>query len=429
MRKIFILGVLFLAATPLRAQIGQPGLDGSDLVDRVVAVVGDTVLLLSDVQSEMQQFDLPQDPREIEVIAREVVDRQVSNLILVSAAREAGISVTDDQVNDVVEQSIREVERRFGSAAAFTAALAESGMTREEYRQMLMARERDQLVVQQFLGSRLRNRARPLVDEAEIQRFWDSQRELLGERPATVSFRQVVVTPRASEEARQTAIARAEEVVEELSTGADFAVLARRFSDDPGTREHGGDLGWFRADRMVPEFSRVAFGLRPGQTSNIVETEFGFHIIRLDRSRGAERQARHILISPEVSEQDLVVARERGDSVARAVRDGASIATLAQRYNTPDDQVTVTRVPFDRLPPAYGEALTRASVNETVGPVPIEDERMTRFAVLRVTEKMEAGEYTLDEVRDQIRSRLQEEFMMEQLLVDLRQQVYVSVLM
>jgi peptidyl-prolyl cis-trans isomerase SurA len=432
MRNIFTLAALLLAATPLQAQDGiggQVASNGPELVDRVVAVVGDTVLLLSDVQTEMQQFQLPQDPRQVEEMARGVVERQVSNLILISAAREAGMFVPDDQVIEIVDQNMREVQRRFGSEAAFVAALAESGMTREQYRQMLIGTERDQLLVQQFLAQRLRNRARPMIDERDIRDFFETQRGALQQRPATVSFRQVVVTPRASEEARRAAIARAEEALAELNTGADFAVIARRFSDDPGTREHGGDLGWFRAEGMVPEFSRVAFALRPGQTSGLVETEFGFHVIRVDRVRGAERQARHILITPELTDADLNVARVRADSVAQAIRDGATIATLAARYNTPDDQVTVTRAPIDRLPPAYGEALGNVGPNEVVGPIVLQDDRLPRFAVLRVTERLEAGDYTLEDVREQIRGRLQEEVMMEQLLDELRDQVYVSVLM
>jgi peptidyl-prolyl cis-trans isomerase SurA len=429
MRKILTLGALLLVATPLEGQIPPFGNGGPELVDRVVAVVGDTVLLLSDVQTEMQQFQMPTDPLEAETMAREILERQVANLILVTAAREAGLAVPDEQVGEIVEQNLREVQRRFGSEAAFTAALAESGMTRDQYRQMLIHQERDQMLVQQYLGSQLRNRARPMIDESDIREFFETQRGVLQERPATVSFRQVVVTPRPSEEARRAALARAEEVIEEIRTGADFAVLARRFSEDPGSREHGGDLGWFRADRMVPEFSRVAFALRPGQTSGIVETEFGFHIIRVDRVRGAERQARHILISPEMTEADIGVARVRADSGASAIRDGASITTLAPRYNTPDDQVTVTRAQVDRLPPAYAEAMRAATINEVVGPVPLQDERLTRFAVIRVTERLDAGEYTLDDVRDTIRGRLQEEVMMERLLEDLRDQVHVRILM
>lgn len=433
MRKnLFILGLLVSAAAPLQAQVGaQAG--GEELVDRVVAIVGDTVLLFSDVQAELAQYasagQLPQDPAEVEVFARQVMESRVRDLILVSAARAAGISPSEDQVQEQVDQQMRTVQQRFGSEAAFTAALAQSGLTRDQYRQTLAASLRDEQMVQQFLSVRLRSRARPMIDERDIQAFFSEQRATLGQRPSTVSFRQVVVSPRPSPEARQEALNRAQEVITELRTGADFAVLARRFSDDPGSREHGGDLGWFGTGRMVPEFERVAFSLRPGQTSGIVETEFGFHIIRVDRTRGAERQARHILISPEITPADVEVAQQRADSVAQAIRGGASITTLAARYNTPDETSTVNRVVIDGLPDEYAAAFRDASANDVVGPIRLNDPRGARFAVARVTERAAAGDYTIDDVRDQIRDRLQQQQMVELLMADLTEQVYVAILM
>lgn len=432
--RIFALLLSILVASPLGAQARPNGAEaGAELVDRVVAVVGDTVLLLSDVHTELAQLEaagqLPADPLQRDEFAQQVMESRINDLILVQAALDAGLELPQEQVNEQVDQQIRQVQQRFGSESAFTAALAESGLTRDQYRQTLANQIRDEQLVQLFLGSRLRNRAPPVIDEREIQAFFATRAGTLGQRPATVSFQQVVVAPKPSEEARRDAIARAEEVLEEIRTGADFAVLARRFSDDTGSAEHGGDLGWFKADRMVPEFSRAAFSLRPGQTSGLVESEFGFHIIKLERTRGAERQARHILIRPEVAEADVALARERADSVAQAIRDGASVTSLAGRYNANEDLPTVTRFALDRLPPGYLEPLRNAAVGEVVGPFTLPDPRGDRFAVARINEQIPAGEYTIDDVRDQIRQNLEQQSMVEQLLGELRQQVYVQTML
>src|SRR5690606_7857965 len=138
----------------------------------------------------------------------------------------------------------------------------------------------------------------PPVTEDEVRAYFEAQKEMLGRRPASLTFEQVVVAPRPSDSARTAARERALEILRELREGADFAALARRHSNDPGTREQGGDLGWFRRGDMVPQFDSAAFALRPGELSGVVESAFGFHIIRVDRVRGAERQARHILIRP-----------------------------------------------------------------------------------------------------------------------------------
>jgi peptidyl-prolyl cis-trans isomerase SurA len=433
MRKSFIVLGLLLAAAPAAAQITAPTANGEEVVDRVIAVVGDTVLLYSEVRAELMDMmaagQIPRDPATLDQYFPQLVETKVQNLILVTAAREAGFDAPAEQVNEQVEAQIREVQRQFGSELAFTAALAERGYTRDQYRQQVASSIRDQYLVEQYLSLRMRNRARPVIDERDIRTFFEENRQNLGQRPATVTFRQVVVAPRPTPEARRAAIERAEEVLVELNQGGDFAVLARRFSDDPGSRDHGGDVGWFRQGMgFAPEFERVAFMLRPGQTSGIVETEFGFHIIQVERIRGTERQARHILIRPEVTEADFQTARERADSVATAIRGGESIATLAGRYNRGDDLVTV-RETVDRLPLDYSEALADARVGDLVGPFVVENPRGNRWAVVRLTERTEAGDPTLDDYREQIRQRLQQEAMIEQFLGELRDQGYVSILL
>lgn len=425
---------VFGLALPAAAQVATPPPGGEELVDRVVAVVGDTVLLLSDVQAELQNLEasgqtLPTDPAARDRIAQEIIETRVNDLVLLEAAQDAGITVTDEQVRAAVESDLTAVRRRFNdSELALQQALAQSGLTLDQYRQQLTEQHRSQQMIESFMGMRLRSRARPLVSEEQIRAFFEAQREALGTRPATVTLRQAVIAPQPSDSARQAARLEAEQVLRELGEGADFEVLARRFSDDVGTREHGGDLGWFRAGRMVPEFERAAFALRPGQTSGIVETDFGFHIIRVDRVRGPERQARHILIRPELTEADAVVARARADSVLEAVRGGADLVSLARRYDTPAGEIELERIPLDRLPPVYASAVGSAAAGDLVGPIEIEGPLGSSWSVIRVVARAESGAYTLDDVREQIRERLQQQAMVEQLVQELRSEVYVAVL-
>jgi peptidyl-prolyl cis-trans isomerase SurA len=434
MRIIGVLSLSMLAiAAPVAAQGITPAGGGAELVDRVVAVVGDTVILLSDVQAEIQNLEasgqqLPADPAGRDRIAQEVLQTRINDMILLEAAQEAGITVSEQEVQSLVEQDLVAVRRRFNdSELALQQALAQSGITLEQYRQQLTEQHRSQQLIESFMSVRLRSRARPLVSEDQIRDFFEAQRANLGTRPASVSLRQAIIAPKPSDSARAAARLEAEQVARELAEGGDFEVLARRFSDDPGTLEHGGDLGWFRAGRMVPAFERAAFALRPGQTSGIVETDFGFHIIRVDRVRGPERQARHILIRPELSEADVAAARTRADSVMAAVREGASLSALARQYGTPPDEAEIERVPMDRLPPAYATALASTAAGELVGPIEIEGPLGSSWAVVRVQNRSEAGDYTLDDVREQIRERLQQQVMVEQLVEELRGEIYVAV--
>ncbi len=425
-----------LAAAPaaLAAQTPAPApQQGEELVDRVVAVVGDTSLLLSDVQEEVAQMraagrPVPADPQGQAEMVRQIVQTRVNDLVALQAARLAGVTVGDDEVGRTVDQEIREIRGRFPSEEAFNAALAQSGLTQAEFRANRLEQTRSRMMVARFISQRVGSAVRPVVTDAEIQAAFETQRAQMGTRPATVSFEQVIVEPVASDSAKAAARREAEQVVEELRKGGDFEVLARRFSDDPGSKERGGDLGWFKQGQMVRPFEQVAFAMRPGDVSGIVETQFGFHIIRLEKARAGERQARHVLIRPEVTDADRARSRERADSVLAAARAGAEMSALAERYNTPADQRFAEDVPLDRLPAAYAPVMQDAAAGSILGPVQVEGgTNGVGWVILKVNERRAAGEYTLDEFREQVRESIQQQKIQQQVLEELLRSTYVRV--
>src|SRR5690606_35733553 len=216
----------------------------------------------------------------------------------------------------------------FGGRPALQQALEAEGLTLAEYRDVLTTQARQEQIQQLYLQSQLRD-ARPVdVSEDEMRARFENASAQLQQRPRLLTFRQVVIVPDASEEAREAARAQADTLLQRLREGEDFAALARRYSDDPGSAQLGGDLGWFRRGRMVQEFEDVAFALGEGAVSRVVESDFGFHIIRIDRTRPGERQGRHILITPEKSEADLERARALAEQIAERARAGAPMDSL-----------------------------------------------------------------------------------------------------
>jgi peptidyl-prolyl cis-trans isomerase SurA len=431
MRRFIAPVVALLLAAPADAQQAPTG--ERQLIDRVVAVVGDTVLLMSDIQAELQQIQaagrtIPEDEQGRARLIQQLLESRIDDLVLLTAAKSAGVEVREDEIAGMVDQQVRTAQAQFRTEAEFRQALAASGLSLEQYREIAAQQYAAQTRSQRFLQQRMAGAIRPAVTDSEIQQAWEAQRGMLGERPATLSFQQVLVEVRASEEARAAARRRGQEVLEELRGGASFEVLARRYSDDPGSRDQGGDLGWFRRGRMVPAFENVVWNLRPGDTSGLVETDFGYHIIRLERVRGGERQARHILIRPEVTQDDQQLAWERADSIASAARAGASFQELVRRYPSPGEN-RVERVPLDRLPPVYGSVLADATVGSVVGPFEDEGPTGSRWVVARVGEVGQAGEWRLDDVRDQLRERIQEQKMVDQIVADLRRVTYVNVML
>jgi peptidyl-prolyl cis-trans isomerase SurA len=407
-------------------------------IDRVVAVVGTQPLLWTDVltavnQRRSQGMQLPTDSAGQAVLARGVLSELVDEEILVQKAKEMKLEVLDADVSAAADRQIKGVRAQFKSDEEYRTELRNAGLgTAEEYRKSLIEQYRRQQM-QQKAFAELRKRAKPVnVTEEEITAAFEKSRAALQKRPATVTFRQIVVSPKASPEAKAKAKARADSLLAEIKKGGDFEQIAKRESMDPGTKQLGGDLGWNRrGSGLVPEFEGMMFALRPGDVSPVIETAFGYHIIRVDRVQAAEVKARHILIAPVIDSADVARARVEADTVAAQWRRGASYDSLVVKHHDATEEKGVLQpFPRDSLPASYQTALTGAKANDITSPFQLVNPRgAPKFAVIQVVTATDAGEYDQAQIRDQIRAQLADERSIRALLDDLRKQTYVSLRM
>ncbi len=180
---------------------------------------------------------------------------------------------------------------------------------------------------------------------------------------------------------------------------------------------------------MVREFEDVAFAMRDGAVSNVVESDFGFHIIKVERSRPGERQARHILITPDISEDDVERARTVAEQVAEEARAGAPMDSLYLEHSdlAAPDSLTLTFDQIAELPEGYG-AIRTATEGQVLGPLAYEGQGEQRFAVVKVEGIREAGAYTFEDVRNQLANQVQQEKQLERIISDLREQTYIEIL-
>jgi peptidyl-prolyl cis-trans isomerase SurA len=237
-----------------------------------------------------------------------------------------------------------------------------------------------------------------------------------------------VITPIPSAAAKARTKAQADSIVLELRRGADFATAARRFSEDPGSKEQGGSLNWFRRGVMVPEFERVAFSMKPGVVSDPVESPFGYHIIQVERVQPAEVQARHILLVPEIDSAHVAAARARADSVQKALLAGASFDSLQRLYHDRSAERQAENVPITKLPENYAKTVGDAAAG-TILPVftmPGSGGR-EQFVVLQVTDRRPEGEVKYEDVRDKIREQLGQQLAIRRYLDRLRRSTYVEI--
>ena len=206
-----------------------------------------------------------------------------------------------------------------------------------------------------------------------------------------------------------------------------FALVMMFFWPDPGTAELGGELGWFRRGQMARQFEAVAFRLRPGQISNLVESPFGLHIIQVLRIEPAEVRARHVLFTPTVTEEDRAAARVLASAVAQALRDGAPLDSLTRLHHNEIDQPLFDQVARTDLPETYVSALAGAEPGDIIAPIEVTVGGALRYAVVVFEATLPEGEFTFEELRDQLRGRLSRGSGVRRLVEELRKSTYVEI--
>jgi peptidyl-prolyl cis-trans isomerase SurA len=428
------------AQTPASSAIKTPaGLVQSLPLDRVVAVVGDVIVTQSNLQERVIQkrnegVALPTDSAAFKTFLLSVIDEMVQEELLIAKAKELSVTVPDADVASTVDKQYKDVRKRFSSEAEFKSELNKAGYgSPEEYKRFLTdGIKRSQTITR--VVKKLREDGKVTqanVTDAEVAEAYERSKGNLPKREASVTWRQIIIAPRPSAPAKAVAKAKADSLRAEIVAGADFEKVAKRESQDPGSKETGGDLGWNRRGKMVIEFDRWMFALTPGELSPVIETPFGYHIIRVDQKTPAEVKARHILIAPKIDSLDIARAKLEADSVQTEWKAGVAFDSLAKKHHdfkSGEETMLLTPFPRAQLPPQYQAAFADKKTKDIVefqipgsGNVPL------KFVVAEIASVEEGGDLSLPEVKEQFRSRLAEEGGIKRLMDSLRKGTYISI--
>lgn len=415
---------------------------GVESLDRVIAVVGDTAVLFSDLQITLYQLQargarVPEEGTERwTAFTAEVLEAMIDDLIFLQQARNAGVTVPEDRVAETADGYFAETRASFSSDEEMMLAVEETGMNMLQFRQMQRSQAHAAEMRQAYRFELERRTDLPpvIVSEEEVEGAFEEFAQNQPPRPALVSFNRLVVTPSPSGAAMDSARARTLRVQNDFANGEDFSVLARRHSDDEGTREQGGELGWMSRQLLVKPFGDAAWGARPGQTVGPVQTQFGLHFIKIERQRGAERFLRHILLRPEIKEEDIETARTLATQIADSLRADADPERLVAlfRGQVADEAIRFDDVPLTNLLSQFtgagGESgLTAPTPGTVYGPLPMQRGGPTEFGLVHILTFRPEGPIEIDDVREQIRQSIRTRKQIEIILGEVRSNTYIDV--
>ncbi|MEM1214827.1 MAG: peptidylprolyl isomerase [Bacteroidota bacterium] len=328
MRQVFLTLLCTVLSLTVTAQ--------REMIDHVVAMVGSEIVLLSEVE---EQFSLmkSQNPTLAQRggLRCDIMDQLLATKLLVNQARLDSIEVTEAELEEQLNARIERILGFMnGDLEQFEAYYGKTPtQVKEEFREDL----ENQLLAERMQAQIIANVA---VTPSEVKSFYEQiPQDSLPYFGSEVEVREIVYHPPVNAEERQKAIDKLTTLREEILTGATtFEEAAQRFSDD-GSARIGGDLGWAKRGKFVPAFEATAYQLEPGELSEVTETEFGFHLIQLIERRGNSIHVRHILVRPEITDNDLQLARHHLDSVRTLILDDSLTFSVAvKRHGNEDEQ-------------------------------------------------------------------------------------------
>ena len=405
--KSAILAMLLVSA----AAIAQ-----DNVIDEVIWVVGDEAILRSEVEEERlraqyEGMPIPGDPYCV------IPEQLAIQKLYLHQAEIDSIEANESTVSHQVDARINFYLNQIGSKEKMEEYFRK---TTSEIREELMTTVRNQMIIQQ-MQAKLTENVKPTP--AEIRRFYESMPEdSLPMIPAQVEVQILSFEPKVPVEEIERVKSRLREFTERVNSGnADFAMLARLYSEDTESAKHGGELGFVGRGQLVKEFAEVAFNLNdPRRVSRIVQTEYGYHIIQLIEKKGDRINCRHILMRPRISGDDKVKAISRLDSIADVVRSGKATFEQAVAYFSEDkntalnaglmmnEQTGASKFEYQDLPPEVAKQIYNMNIGEISKPFVMMDPMKNRevVAVVKLKTKVAAHKANLTDDYQVVRQLL-----------------------
>ncbi|MBF8964699.1 peptidylprolyl isomerase [Pontibacter sp. FD36] len=348
-------------------------------LDGIIAKVDNHVILRSELEFSYLQYlaqNKQQPSEQNEPLKCEILKSMVQEKLLLARAEIDSVVVEEAAVTGELNRRIDYLASQVGGTERL-----------EQYYKKSIKQLRDELrrtVRNQMVSEKMQRdiTEKVTVTPKEVRRYFNQiPADSLPYFSSEVQLSHIVKYAEVSRQQKQAARQQLEALRERIVAGEDFATLAREYSQDPGSAEAGGELGFFKKKELVPEYEAAALRLEPGQMSNVIESMFGFHLIQMIERKGQEFNTRHILIKPATARVDVQDAIAALDSVRTLiVNDSISFAKAAKDFsddkNTKDNGGTLmsrmtgsSYIPMDEVEPGIFFVIDTMKVGDVSKPV------------------------------------------------------------
>jgi len=326
--NLALLFVLSAYSLPLKSQV----------VDGIAAVVGDEIILKSEVDQFAQsqairlRIDPSRSPNRFESLWRNTLQTMIDQKILLDRAEIDSIVVSEREIEEALEFQIDGIIQQLGSKEKAEEVIGYSlNRLKRTYREEI----RKQKLVEKIQQRKFSNLT---AGRREVEDFFNEHSDSLPELKPAVKIGHILLEVSPGSGADKYAFNKADSIATLIKNGENFSELAQKYSEDPISAQKGGELGFMRRGTLVPEFEEASYLLSPDEVSDIVKTEFGYHIIKMIERRGELINVKHILVMLKSSNLDERLVIDRLNLLRDQLMAGEDFESLASE-NSADPEI------------------------------------------------------------------------------------------
>jgi peptidyl-prolyl cis-trans isomerase SurA len=307
------------------------GVNGqSVLIDKVIAKVGSEHILLSEVEEEYS-YAKTKDPSLTDDIKCLIIDNMIAQKLVIYHAKIDSVEISEEEVETQLDYRFESILRQMNGDEAFFQDYY--GATVAEMKERFRDDQRHKILAEKMQFKLI---SEIEITPKEVEKFYGGVPvDSLPYFKSEMEISEIILTPKVNESERKKALDKITDLRKKVVSGeATFADIASKYSQDPGSAIRGGDLGFAKRGVYVPEFEVTVFSLAKDEISEIIETEFGFHFLQLIERRGNTVRAKHVLIKPEITADDLTLAKNKLDSIRQLIAsDSMTFETAVMKFS------------------------------------------------------------------------------------------------
>lgn len=399
--------------------------------DRIIAIVGNEIILESDLQYQMQMYARQNNITSMNPgIAQQIFQQMITDKIILAKAEQDSIEVKDEEVNKELDYRLKSLIQQVGSEQRIQEVY---GMPLVKIRLTLK-----EDLVKKMMSDKLKRKkfSNPVkVSDKEVREFYENFKDSLPPANEEFEMSHIFMSRKITEAEKQLSKSKALLILDSIKAGVNFEELSKRNSDDKGSAINGGDLGYAKRGVFVKEFEEALYNLKIDEVSDVVETEFGYHIIKLKEQKGDLIRAQHILVAFKKYEssdfETIALLNSIKDSILSGKLTFEKAALLySQDVETNTKEGYLGFISIDKLDSNYVEELNKLQIGEISRPLKSGDDNNYGYELMKIKSKVAPHKLTLETDYDRIKkyaSAIKDNKAYEAWIEELKKSIYVDI--